>query len=215
MRLVSASRLASLLQKHRLLRDAWDERGKKGRGKRDVNALPQPSQGSPPTAGESATGGVWRGGGPECGPGANSVESYGPTSGYRDWYNDVQYSKSDSIRSYYLQSSWPHSISPQQGRRPLDDFGGALSMVQGLSLRTPTDPSQTTRIDTWKWTPLGPTTPTWRQRGVQRCQSECPGPGPPPTPVLLMLARVGSLGSLALPFGVPHPVLYICSSLFH
>ncbi|KAK1801685.1 hypothetical protein P4O66_022330 [Electrophorus voltai] len=60
-----------------------------------------------------------------------------------------------------LQSSWPHFILPQQGRRPLDDPRGAPSIVQGQTLRSPTDPSQTTRISTQKWTPQGTTTLPW------------------------------------------------------
>ncbi|KAK1795657.1 hypothetical protein P4O66_001152 [Electrophorus voltai] len=51
-----------------------------------------------PTIGESAAGGFW--GGSECGPGSDSAESYGPTLDYRDWYNGVQYSESDSAGFY-------------------------------------------------------------------------------------------------------------------
>ncbi|KAK1787237.1 hypothetical protein P4O66_002753 [Electrophorus voltai] len=41
------------------------------------------------------------GGGPDCSPGTDSEESYGPTLDVRDWYNDVQYLESDSTGSYY------------------------------------------------------------------------------------------------------------------
>ncbi|KAK1796493.1 hypothetical protein P4O66_009522, partial [Electrophorus voltai] len=54
------------------------------------------------------------------------------------------------------------------GRRPLDDFGAGLSLVQGRTLRSPTDPRQITRIGTRKWTPMGPTTPTWTTMRVTR-----------------------------------------------
>ncbi|KAK1793826.1 hypothetical protein P4O66_001552 [Electrophorus voltai] len=37
---------------------------------------------------------------------------------------------------------------PQQGRRPLVDFGGGLGMVQGWTLRSPTDPRRTTGSST-------------------------------------------------------------------
>ncbi|KAK1788792.1 hypothetical protein P4O66_002598 [Electrophorus voltai] len=51
------------------------------------------------TAEESATGRSWEG--PECGPGLDSAESYGLTPDYRDWYNEVWHSDSDSAGSYY------------------------------------------------------------------------------------------------------------------
>ncbi|KAK1792969.1 hypothetical protein P4O66_001688 [Electrophorus voltai] len=52
-----------------------------------------------PTTEESATGGFW--GATECGPGSDSAESYRPMSDSRDWYNEVQYSESDSAGFCY------------------------------------------------------------------------------------------------------------------
>ncbi|KAK1803854.1 hypothetical protein P4O66_003801 [Electrophorus voltai] len=51
------------------------------------------------TTGESAIGGFW--GGPECGPGSDTAESYRPTSDFRNWYDDEQYPVLDSAETYY------------------------------------------------------------------------------------------------------------------
>ncbi|KAK1794157.1 hypothetical protein P4O66_011062 [Electrophorus voltai] len=133
--------------KHRPRKDAWE--------RKDIIALagkPSTFLGTllTPTAGERATGGV--AGDPGCGPGADSVESYRPTLDYRDWYNDVQYLKSDSIGSYYpaersslILASLHKSTNRGGGHWTI--LGGGLGMGHGRTLQGPAECSQTMRID--------------------------------------------------------------------
>ncbi|KAK1797971.1 hypothetical protein P4O66_000732 [Electrophorus voltai] len=57
---------------------------------------------------------------------------------------------------------------PPLGRRSLYDFGGPPITIHGRTLWSPTDPSQTLRTGTRRWTPLGLTTTTWTStKGTQ------------------------------------------------
>ncbi|KAK1789551.1 hypothetical protein P4O66_015468, partial [Electrophorus voltai] len=108
----------------------------------------------------------------ERGPGAEAGESYGTTSGDRDWYNNFQSSDLDSVDSYYPAERPSLILASLQGSRrreePAERFfwGGALCMVQGRTLRSPKETSRTMRTGTRRWAPLGPTTPAWRIMGA-------------------------------------------------
>ncbi|KAK1799589.1 hypothetical protein P4O66_000468 [Electrophorus voltai] len=94
------------LLRYRNIEGCLGRKERKGRGRRDANAVPQPSQETLHSLGHPAhphhRGECCRRilGGPEFGPGSDSAESYGPGSDYRDWYNGVQYLESDSAGFY-------------------------------------------------------------------------------------------------------------------
>ncbi|KAK1793119.1 hypothetical protein P4O66_011526, partial [Electrophorus voltai] len=77
-------------------------KAKRGRERRVVNTLLQPLQGPPPPPvflGTLQTPTIWESGPGEIGPGAEAGKLCGTMSGYEDWYNDFQSSKSDSVDS--------------------------------------------------------------------------------------------------------------------
>ncbi|KAK1799449.1 hypothetical protein P4O66_007675, partial [Electrophorus voltai] len=191
-------------------------KGKKG-GKRSPPALLIPGH----TPG-NATGGVR-----ECGPGGDSVESYRPTSGYRDWYNDVQYLKSDSVESYYpmerpsviLASLHTRTTGEESTDPPME----VEEVLHGDSLADSDVHSVVSGNDTIPYNNARGSTQEVSPRRRQASPRETPRVALSPfvsvavsvsvpvsvvlipvlpSSVLLALARVGSLGLPASPFGV-------------
>ncbi|KAK1805902.1 hypothetical protein P4O66_012795, partial [Electrophorus voltai] len=78
-------------------------------------------------------------GGPECGAGSDSVESYKPESDYRDWYGEDQYPELDSAWSYD-----PY-MDDQEGYAAL----GESKEFSDVSFRS--DSSTMWGIRSWRW----------------------------------------------------------------
>ncbi|KAK1793817.1 hypothetical protein P4O66_001543 [Electrophorus voltai] len=104
----------------------------------------------------------------------------GPLAEVEAWYNNFQSSDSDSVdfncpveRPSVILASLCTSTMGEEATGRFWGGGGGASMVQGWTLRSSTDPSWTPRINTPKWTPLGPTTPTWTSTRDYGDYGEC------------------------------------------
>ncbi|KAK1795762.1 hypothetical protein P4O66_008833, partial [Electrophorus voltai] len=125
-------------------------KGKKKKGKKGSKHPPTALEGKPPVFfGTLLTPRIG-----ESGPIAEAGESCGTTSGDWDWYNDFQSSELDSYYPAERPSLILASLHGSTKREePAGQFWGGP--VYGLGS------SWSMRTGTWRWSLLGPTTPTW------------------------------------------------------